>query len=118
MVSFLATLLRLIRAVGRALHDPEFRALLIVLLLLLVSGTAFYSTVEGWAWVDALYFCVATASTVGYGDLAPKTQFGKAFTMIYIAVGVGVFITLAGKLAGTMMRGTHKDERAETGGDG
>jgi voltage-gated potassium channel Kch len=110
VVSFLVTLLRLVRAFRHAIHDPEFRALAIVLSLLLASGTVFYTTVEGWPYVDALYFSLATISTVGYGDFTPRTQFGKAFTMIYIVVGVGAFVALAGKLAGTMMRGAGRRE--------
>jgi voltage-gated potassium channel len=111
MLSFLVTLLRLVRTVRHVLHDSEFRALLIVISLLLVSGTVFYTTVEGWRSLDALYFSLATISTVGYGDVTPRTPFGKAFTMVFIVVGVGAFIALAGKLAGAMMRPPSRHKR-------
>ena len=57
----------------------------------------FYHGVEGWGWLDSLYFSVITLTTVGYGDFAPKTDAGKVFTIIYILVGLGIlagFISL------------------------
>ena len=58
-------------------------------LIVLGIGTAFYSNVEGWSSFDALYFSVITFTTVGYGDFSPHTVLGKAFTIIYIILGVG-----------------------------
>lgn len=46
--------------------------------------------VEGWRWIDSLYFSVITLSTVGYGDLTPQTDPGKVFTMLYIFSGIGI----------------------------
>ena len=40
--------------------------------------------------MDALYFSVTTLTTVGLGDLAPKTAPGKLFTVLYIFVGLGI----------------------------
>jgi hypothetical protein len=74
-------LVRLIRAFAHGLRDAEFRALFLVLLVLLVSGTIFYSAVEGWGILDSLYFCVSTLATVGYGDLHPTTPL-SVFTMV------------------------------------
>ena len=41
-----------------------------------------------WTIVDALYFCITTVTTVGYGDLAPKTEQGKYFTMFFVFAAV------------------------------
>jgi hypothetical protein len=61
-----------------------------LVVLLLLGGTAFYSLVEDWNPLDALYFSVTTLTTVGLGDLAPKTAPGKLFTVLYIFVGLGI----------------------------
>merc|ERR1712216_327031 len=37
---------------------------------------------------DAFYFCCTLLTTVGYGDIAPQTVPGKAFTMVYILLGL------------------------------
>ena len=53
---------------------------------------------ERWTWVDALYFSMATMSTVGYGDLAPGSSGSRAFTVVFIIVGVAVVFTSIGSL--------------------
>jgi voltage-gated potassium channel len=99
MLTFGLVLVRLARSVASNLSDPEFRALLYLLAVMLVGGTVFYSSVEGWGVLDALFFCVATLSTVGYGDLTPQSSYGKLFTILYILVGVGIFASIVGKIA-------------------
>ena len=47
---------------------------------------------------DAAYFCVITLATIGYGDLAPVTQLGKLFTMLYIIAGLGVISAFIGAI--------------------
>ncbi|MGD9724309.1 MAG: potassium channel family protein [Pirellulales bacterium] len=84
---------------GVVLRDPEGRALVVIALFLVVVGTVFYHFVEGWQLIDALYFCVTTLTTVGFGDLAPQTTLGRAFTIPYVIVGVGLMIALVSMLA-------------------
>ena len=38
--------------------------------------------------VDTLYFCLVTLTTVGYGDYHPREDTGKAFTIFYLLFGV------------------------------
>jgi len=40
--------------------------------------------------LDALYFSAYTMTTVGYGDIVPKTDIGKIFTIFYVFAGVGI----------------------------
>lgn len=56
----------------------------------IATGTLFYHFIEGFRWVDSYYFTVGTMFTVGYGDMAPKTDFGKVFTTFYMIIGVGI----------------------------
>jgi len=62
-------------------------------------GTVFYRIVEGWSWLDCLYFSVVTLTTVGYGDLNPTTSLSKVFTMIYILIGLGLFLVFVNTLS-------------------
>ena len=62
----------------------------IVMLLLLFGSATFYHKVENWRYIDALYFSAATMTTVGYGDITPKTDTGKLFTIAFVFAGVGM----------------------------
>lgn len=76
----------------------QFRATAAIAAIMIGFGTVFYHIVEHFKWLDSLYFCVVTLATVGYGDFVPKTDLGKAFTIFYILVGVGIIATFANLL--------------------
>jgi len=84
-----------------------------ILVLVLVGGAFFYSRVEGWSFLDSLYFSVITLATVGYGDFSPKTDAGKLFTMGYILVGVGLFVGVATAIAQRYDRPDHSRDRQD-----
>lgn len=92
MFSFIMTTIRFLRAIITGFKDPEFIGLFVFVLVILFSGTVFYHQVEKWSVLDSLYFSTTTLTTVGYGDFAPKTDLGKAFTIIYLFVGIGVIL--------------------------
>ena len=109
MIAFLLTLVRFFRAIWRGLKDPEFRGLFALTGVLMVMGTLFYRSVEGWSVLDSLYFSVTTLTTVGYGDLAPSTPASKIFTIVYLLVGVGVLVVFVGKLASHVLDARSSD---------
>jgi voltage-gated potassium channel len=91
LIGLFVMLRRFVRAIRDAWRsDVAFRILLALVLSLLVSGTTFFTLVEGWSVLDAFYFSVTTLTTVGFGDPAPTTALGKIFTIVYIFVGLGV----------------------------
>lgn len=78
------------RLLALLLRDPQFVRLLGVVILILASGAHIYHRLEGWSYLDALYFTVITLTTVGYGDFSPQTSLGKIFSMLYIFLGLGI----------------------------
>ncbi|KAH7435310.1 hypothetical protein KP509_06G059200 [Ceratopteris richardii] len=75
------------------------------LVLYLVIGVVIYTWKEDefsgqtstLHFVDAIYFCIVTLCTIGYGDIAPNTTFAKLFACVYVLVGFGfVDILLSG----------------------
>lgn len=50
--------------------------------------------------VDAFYYTIVTASTVGYGDAIPETQMARLFAMSVIIVGTASFAIALGTLFG------------------
>lgn len=53
-------------------------------------GMVFYHFVEKFDWVNSFYFCTITLTTIGYGDIVPKTNPGKIFTSFYALIGIGI----------------------------
>lgn len=117
MIWFFATLLRLARGVLSAWRsDPQFRTLVVLVLITLLSGTIFYSWVEGWSVVDALLFSVTTLTTVGYGNLVPTTTISKLFAVIYIFAGISIilgFIDTVAKETLDLRRSRHRSDEGQ-----
>ena len=60
-------------------------------------NTDHFSGVETHPLVDALYFCIVTMCTIGYGDIAPLTPLTKIFACVFVLVGFGfIDILLSG----------------------
>ena len=59
-----------------------------------------YSYLEGWNYIDSLYFTVVTITTIGYGDMYPVSVLGKIFTIIFPFLGIAItfyFFSAVGK---------------------
>jgi len=68
-----------------------------------VVGICMYTQIEGWSFIDSLYFCVTTLTTVGYGDLGPKTKGAKLFTCLFVLVGIGLIGAALGIVGGYIL---------------
>ncbi|HEX8649298.1 MAG TPA: potassium channel protein [Pyrinomonadaceae bacterium] len=82
---------------------PRFRIryALIALAAATAFGTLGFHLIEGWSLIDSLYMTVETVTTVGYGDVPPKTVRGRIFAIVFMFVGVG---TVAYVLSSTVQR--------------
>ncbi|KAG2557603.1 hypothetical protein PVAP13_8NG220205 [Panicum virgatum] len=89
---------------------PSFRLVGVLLLAYLIAGTiAFYLAMDHMSGartrsrvVDALYFCVVTMTTVGYGDLVPASDAAKLLACAFVFSGValvGTFLSFLSKAA-------------------
>jgi voltage-gated potassium channel Kch len=104
MITFFMDMVKLLHAVMISIkYDIEFRILLFLLLTLLVGATLFYSSVEGWSIIDALYFSVMTMSTIGYGDLVPTTTWSKLFTIIFSILSIGFFAAVIANIVANVL---------------
>src|SRR5436190_4445881 len=55
----------------------------------ILFGTIGFRTIEGWSLADSLYTTMQTLTTVGYGDLTPRSLSGRAFAVLIMLIGVG-----------------------------
>ena len=101
------------RAIGAAVSDARVKVLGTFTFSLIAAASTFYHYVEGWGWLDAVYFSVITISTVGYGDFSPQTAPGKMFTIGFVIVGLGVFVAMATAVADAILAQRDKDRDAD-----
>ncbi len=111
MLPLLLAFRGLARAVAGVWRDPETKALPVVAGALVLTGTLFYWRFEDWTVIEALYFCIVTLTTVGYGDLTPTSDGTQIFTIFYILTGFGVLVALL-----TSVAEKYIEQKAEGGG--
>ena len=70
----------------------RLQVLLIMLFIIILTGTLGFMKIEGLSLTDSIYFSVATVATVGYGDIAPRTEAGKFLALFLIITGVSTFL--------------------------
>ena len=99
MIPVFVVFKRLWQASRLALQDAAFRGLVHLAGVLLAAGTVFYWRVEDWTPFESLYFSMITLTTVGYGDFSPVTGIGRAFTIAYVLLGLGVIVAVATHIA-------------------
>ena len=100
---------QLLRGLAAALSDDRVRGLLALTFAMIAVASVFYWYVEGWSYLDSVYFSVITIATVGYGDFSPQTALGKIFPIGYIFVGLGLFVAAASSIADGIIRGNRDD---------
>jgi potassium channel subfamily K len=54
----------------------------------LLLGALVFSHIEGWAYLDAVYWADVTVLTIGLGDFAPRTTLGRVLMMPFAVGGV------------------------------
>jgi voltage-gated potassium channel len=116
MMRFIRVYVELFRAVFAAFRAPRVQALLVVCLLIALTEALVFTRVEGWSLLDAFYFSVVSMATVGYGDLAPTTPLGKVSCMVFLVVGIGVFVLTVSSIAQAIMRELSLAERKSNAG--
>ncbi len=57
---------------------------------------------------DALWWCVVTLSTVGYGDMVPETPGGRMIASVVVMMGLGFWSLVTGVFTSTLVRQSRK----------
>lgn len=60
--------------------------------------------------LDAVYFSVATMTTVGYGDVTPATEAGRLLTILMILTGIALIPWQIGNLIRRLVKTSNKVE--------
>ncbi|BDR57849.1 potassium channel family protein [Xylocopilactobacillus apicola] len=92
--------LRFIRLVGltgklqesakRFLKTNGLIYLIIICGIILIISSVLYSLAENVSLENAFWWAIATATTVGYGDISPQTPVGRFAAIMLMFVGIGL----------------------------
>lgn len=83
----------------------KLAAVLALVAGILVTGTVGYRVIEHWSAFDSFYMTVITLSTVGYSEVYPLSQGGRAFTIALIFGGMGIVLYSFTEVTAFMIEG-------------
>lgn len=88
-----------------------FFNLLVISGLVIVVGTVIMYNLESGVenskittLLDALWWCVTTVTTVGYGDVVPVTTLGRTVALVYMFFGITLIAILMAVIINTFYR--------------
>ncbi len=76
------------------LLDRKARPIFIYAVVFILLASALFHWLEGWGWLDSIYFVVITFTTIGYGDFSPTTPLTKVITIFVGLNGVAFLLML------------------------
>ena len=84
--------------------------LVYAVLLVMVSATVVTTVETGenaqiTSFSDAMWWATVTITTIGYGDLVPVSEAGRAMGYVLVLGGVGLFSALTANFAAALVRG-------------
>jgi voltage-gated potassium channel len=95
-----ARLLRLAPIFKVAFTLRGLRYATVFTVLVVLTGAAGFENAEpGQDYIDGIYLAVSTVTTLGYGDVQPRTTEAKVFAMVLMLVGIGYFAVITGAIA-------------------
>ena len=82
-----------------------FRLPLILIILMMLIGTLGYIFIAGFSLADAFYQAGMTFTTVGFTEVAPISNAGRIFTIVFILMGFGTFTFCLGVVVEVIQKG-------------
>ena len=95
----LVRLLRLMQLVRQLFSLEGLRYASLLAGLTALGGGAAFAEVENRSTWTGVYWAVTTMTTVGYGDVTPKTDWGRAIAIVVMLVGIGFLTLVIGAIA-------------------
>lgn len=90
----------------------SYKAILIALVALIaviLGGTVAFMQLEGFNFMDAIWLTVITITTVGFGDVVPKSPAGRAIALLLVVCGVWLFTYVLSNIFSGLVEGQLAD---------
>lgn len=86
-----------------------FGLLMVMMIVIFLSEQKTNSSIN--TLFDAFWYTIVTVTTVGYGDIAPASFWGRLSAMALLLVGVAIFGALSGKFASFILDRQQKKDK-------
>jgi voltage-gated potassium channel len=116
IIKIIALFKKEIRHLLELIHKTKIDyGIFIVLLILLSSATVLYFIEFGVnpdinSYDDALWYLLVTVTTVGYGDIYPKTEAGRVIGTIIMFTGIGFMSFLTATITSVILKSNNNNE--------
>lgn len=90
------------------LDTNGFKYVLFITGVLIGIGGVLIHFAEGMSLSDGIWWAFVTATTVGYGDISPRTMYGRFIAMLLMLVGIGLIGTVTSTITSYFLRNNKK----------
>lgn len=80
-----------------------------IFLLFYAVGIIAMSSLEGWGFIECVYFITVSITTVGYGFFAPTTPSSRLFMIFYLIIGVTMIISFCTDFTRSVLTACHDE---------
>ena len=94
-------------------QSTRLKVFLVVFFTVMIFGTVGFMYIEKKSLVDSAYFVIVTMATVGYGDIHPTTDLGKALAVVIIVMGVSTFLGVIANVTEMMLAKREMESRMQ-----
>jgi voltage-gated potassium channel len=85
----------------------QVKIVLLIILVIMVTGTSGYILIEDWNIIDAFYMTTITITTVGFSEVNELSSNGKIFTIFLIIISFGTFAFAISNLTYYLLSGNY-----------
>ena len=118
-VARFVSVLRIVRLIGltgklnRLLQTSGLIYVMYTSLCILVVSASMYSISEHATFGHSLWWAIATATTIGYGDISPHTFIGKLAAILLMFIGIGFVGVLTSSITNFFIQDHTSDRMQE-----